>query len=314
MNRLQSFRERARLDRCRRARSARSMYILALAMLLLPLATGCSLDSGRASGTSAAETSTLATLAATTSSIPSTTIADSVVTTTIAPVTTTIADSVVTATIAPVTTTTLPVTTTTPSSAPTTTLFDGPTTTQNGAATTQPLPTTIPPPPADTVLYEITDWSTGLNGWAAAGQWKTIAGMLVTDGSSDSFAVAPVDLGEQRNYAVECEVQILAPDAGTDVYLMARMTNGLGYWAGFNGDNERLVIGFGESDIADAHFALDGQWHKYRIEVYDNTLKLRFEDAELARATDNRALEAGTVGIYCGKGQINVRAFRVIAL
>jgi hypothetical protein len=34
----------------------------------------------------------------------------------------------------------------------------------------------------------------------------------------------------------------------------------------------------------------------------------------LAQAMDNRALEAGTVGIYCGKGQINVRAFRVVAL
>jgi hypothetical protein len=296
MNRLRSFRERTRLDQGRRRRSARSMYVLALAMLLLPLATGCSLDSGRTDGSSEAETSMLASYSTSATIIPGVPGNGSTLT-------------LATSTTAPqTTTTTLLATTTTASDAPTTTLQSVPT-------TTEPLtPTTVTSLPEGSVLYECTDWSTGLSGWAAAGQWKTVAGMLVTDGSSDSFAVAPVDLGEQRNYAVECEIQILAPDAGTDVYLMARMTNGLGYWAGFNGENERLVVGFGESDIADAHFALDGQWHKYRLELYDNTLKLRFEDAELVRAADNRALEAGTVGIYCGKGQINVRAFRVVAL
>jgi hypothetical protein len=293
MNRLRSFREGARLDRGRWGRCARSMYVLALAMLLLPLAAGCSLDSGKATGSAGTEASNLVAFATTTTS------------------------ALETSTTAPETTTTTLLGTTETPGAPTTTLFGGTTTTMPAGPTTTTMllpPTTGTLPAAETVLYEITDWSAGLSGWAAAGQWKMVAGMLVTDGSSDSFAVAPVDLGEQRNYAVECEIQILAPEAGTDVYLLARMTNGLGYWAGFNGENERLVIGFGQSDIADAHFALDGQWHKYRLEVYDNTLKLRFEDAELAQAMDNRALEAGTVGIYCGKGQINVRAFRVVAL
>lgn len=292
MNRLRSFREGAHLERGRWGRSAWSMYVLALAMLLLPLAAGCSLDSGKTTG--ASETGASTVVAFSTTTLPT------LETTTTAPKTTT---------------TTLPGTATT-MSATTTTLFGGPATTLfGGPTTTVPLPpTTVASLPAETVLYEITDWSTGLNGWGAAGQWKTVAGMLVTDGSSDSFAVAPLDLGEQRNYAVECEIQILAPDAGTDVYLMARMTNGLGYWAGFNGENQRLVIGFGESAIADAHFALDGEWHKYRLEVSDDTLTLRFEDAELVRTIDNQALEAGTVGIYCGKGQIRVRAFRVVAL
>jgi hypothetical protein len=280
MNRLRSFRQRARLDRGRWGRCARSVYVLALAMLLLPLATGCSLDSGKAGKTTEAPTSMLVSFSTTTTMPGLQGAATTLGTTTTAPVTTT------------------------------TTFFD----TTTAPTTPDYAPTTVTLPPAETVLYEITDWSAGLNGWAAAGQWKTIAGMLVTDGTSDSFAVAPVDLGEQRNYAVECEIQIMAPDTATDVYLMARMTNGLGYWAGFNGENERLVIGFGDSDIADAHFALDGQWHKYRLEVYDNTMKMRFEEAELVRAMDNRSLEAGTVGIYCGKGQINVRAFRVVAL
>ncbi len=287
MNRLRSFREGASLERGRWARSAWSIYVLAVAMLLLPLAAGCSLDSGKAAETSQPGTSNLVAFSTTTVGSTSTTAAPVTTTTTFFGTTTT---------------------TTTPDNASTTTEYGGPT-------GTVPLPpTTATSLPAETVLYEINDWSTGLNGWGAAGQWKTVAGMLVTDGSSDSFAVAPLDLGEQRNYAVECEVQILAPDAGTDVYLMARMTNGLGYWAGFNGENQRLIIGFGESDIADAHFALDGEWHKYRLEVSDDTLTLRFEDAELVRTIDNQALEAGTVGIYCGNGQIRVRAFRVVAL
>jgi hypothetical protein len=168
--------------------------------------------------------------------------------------------------------------------------------------------------PTETVLYEITDWSQGVSGWAAAGQWTTIGGMLVTDGTSDTFAVAPVDLGAQVDYAVECEIQIAHPEAGTDVYLMARMINGMGFWAGYNGANTRMVIGYGENTIADANFVLDDQWHTYRLEVKDNTLRLFFENAEVARCTDNSAVEPGTVAIYCGKGQISVRAFRVLAL
>jgi len=60
-------------------------------------------------------------------------------------------------------------------------------------------------------------------------------------------------------------------------------------------------------------FSINTDWHTYRFEVTGNTMTLLFDGAEVVRAMDNRQLEAGTVGIYCS-GQINIRAFRVIAM
>jgi hypothetical protein len=164
------------------------------------------------------------------------------------------------------------------------------------------------------VLYNISDWSDGFTGWAAAGQWKTVDGMLVTDGTSDSFAVAPVDLTGYPDYAIECEAQIIDPKAGTSVLLLARMINGVGYYGGFDGAKSRMVAGYDSSELASVGFVLDSGWHTYRLEVRGDNIKVFLEQGELARATDNRALDPGTVGIYCGNGQINVRSFRVIAL
>jgi hypothetical protein len=249
-----------------------------LIFLLMALTVGCGVVQDLTTGTtlSAAETTT------STLSAPTTTSTDPATTTT------TVAS----------TTTTLPPTTTTA------VIADVPTTETAGAAQQ----------PTGTVLYEITDWSSGTSGWAAAGQWKTAGGMLVTDGSSNSFAVAPIDLTGHPDYIVECEVQILDPTAQTDVLLMARMINGAGYYGGFDGSAARMAIGYGDGELSNSSFVLDNNWHTYRLEVRGNAVRLFFEQAEVARAVDNRALDPGTVGIYCGSGQISVRSFKVIAL
>jgi hypothetical protein len=286
MKKLWDFREVLHLDGAAARRSQWSAYVMVLAALLLPLAAGCSVDNGRADVSGAAGQAKLAAYS-----------------------TSTTGDT------APDLTTTSE----TPSSEPGTTV----TTELGNTTTTEPQSTTTTQPPESTTttlapaaaaLYEITDWSTGLNGWAAAGQWKTVAGMLVTDGSDSSIAVAPVGLGEQRNYAIECEIQLLYPQSDTAVYLVARLVNGVGCWAGHNAHDRVNTIGYDYQRITEAYFTNDSAWHTYRFEVYDNTLKLFFENAEVVRAMDNRALEPGTVGIFCGSGQINVRAFRVIAL
>jgi hypothetical protein len=62
------------------------------------------------------------------------------------------------------TTTTVSSTSTTLSQSTTTSVTAGVTAADAGGAAQQP---------AGTVLYEINDWSSGTNGWAAAGQWKT---------------------------------------------------------------------------------------------------------------------------------------------
>lgn len=222
--------------------------------------------------------------------------------------------SVITTTTMPRTSTTVEATTTTEASDSTSTTGSSTTLAPEVQGTTTTV--TIPPPatPTEDVLYAIDDWSTGVSGWAAAGQWKTVGGMLVTDGTSDSFAVAPVDLTDYPDYAVECEVQIVHPDDGTVVMLLARLINGTAYYGGFDGAAPRMVVGFDTIALGDARFVLDSEWHKYRLEVRGNSIKLFMEQAEVARATDNTRLQPGTVGIYCGNGQINVRMFRVIEL
>jgi hypothetical protein len=294
----------------------RWVLVPALLLLLLPAVAGCNIVEEltvtsqpvgvEAPTPATSTTATILEVATATTAVPRTT------TTTEPPTTTTTTE--------PATTTT----TTEPDIPTTTVLEDTGTTVTESTTTTEPADTTVPttvetetPEETETVLYEITDWSEGTSGWAAAGQWKTAGGMLVADGSSDSFAVAPVDLTGYPDYVVECEIQILEPEGDIDVFLIARMINGRGLWGGFDSNNTRMKIGygrFGKTSIARVDFDMDGDWHQYRLEVRGNSLKLYFEEAEVARAMDNRALEAGTVGIYCGNGQINVRSFRVIAL
>lgn len=223
-----------------------------------------------------------------------------------------------TTTTRPITTTTTasPTTTTAPSmaSSTTTTSVQRTTTTVQRTTTTRFVATTtteaIVTP--DTVLYEITDWSVPNAGWALTGQWKTVGAMLVTDGSEDSIAVAPVDLRDHADYAVEAEIQVIDPGR-VNCFLEARLINGQGYYGGYRGYWEDMEIGFGSNKISAADFSINTDWHTYRFEVRQNTMTLYFDGAEVVRAMDNRQLQPGTVGIFCS-GQINVRAFRVTAL
>lgn len=324
----------------KRIRGSALVLALLLLLLLIPLLAGCdiveeltvtsetdALGSPTPAGTELEVGSTGETVAALPESTSTTRMvatADSKMTTTTIEhlaSTTTATELATTTTSSASTSTTVPETTTLAEDTTTSVVEDTTTTVPESALAPETTDTT---PPAivtaaetENVLYEITDWSEGVSGWAAAGQWKTVGGMLVTDGSSDSFALAPVDLTDYPDYAVECEIQLLNPRADTDVFLIARMINGCGYWAGFDSNNTRMIIGYGsygKRSLTRVDFVLDGNWHKYRLEVRGNTLKLFFEEAEVARAMDNRALDPGTVGIYCGNGQINVRAFRVIAL
>jgi hypothetical protein len=290
--------------------------LLVLAVMLVVLMTaafGCEIATDLPSTTTLPQ----AVATSTTAALPTTTLAP-VTSTTLAEETTTTAEATST-TEAPGTTGTAGITetTTTTTGAPTTTSTLATTTTTTLAPDTPPTTAVTAgaaQQPAGTVLYEISDWAAGVSGWAAAGQWKTVGGMLVTDGTSDSFAVAPVDLTGYADYVVECEVQIVDPKTDTNVVLMARMINGQGYWGGFAGSSSGMVVGYGSRELSRANFVLDGNWHKYRLEVRGNLVKIYLEQAEVARAVDNRALEPGTVGVYCAHGQINIRSFRVLAL
>ena len=213
-------------------------------------------------------------------------------------------------TTASTTTTTAPATTT---SQATTTSVPTTTTAMPTATTMPPTTTTATTQPSGEVLYQITDWSAGMSSWAGSAQWKTVGGMLVTDGSDRSIAVAPVDLRNRRDYAVEAEIQAIKPDSSF-FGVLGRLVNGVGYEGGY-ADYGYMRIRYNGDEIAKSgSFSLDNGWHRYRLEVTQNNIRLLFDGAEVARAIDNRMLDAGTVGIYCDHCQINVRSFRVMGL
>ncbi len=203
------------------------------------------------------------------------------------------------------TTTTITEVTTTSSSTTSSTTTSSSTTTTTQAVVTP-----------GTVLYDKSEWTPSADGWTKMGQWKIVDGMLVSDGTQQSISVAPVTLGTLTDYAVEAEMQVIDPSKGS-FYLEARLINGEGYWGGYKGGYYKsdcsVRAGFASEMLSSAKYVDDGNWHTYRLEVYGNSIRLLFDGAEVVRATDNRQLEAGTVGIYAS-GQMNVRAFRVVAL
>ncbi len=279
------------------SRLGRPVLVMGVLLLVVALAAGCTVvDELSTDTTATSSTETSSTLAVV---IADTSTSLAATTTTLPPETTTTSTEASSTTITSTSTTAPP--TTEPAVTPTTEATVG---TQKPEGQQS----------EGTVLYEIADWSAGISGWAAAGQWKTAGGMLVTDGTSNSFAVAPVDLTGYPDYVVECEAQIIDPADETVLLLMARMINGTAYYGGFDGSKSRMVVGYDTSELGSAGFVLDSAWHTYRLEVRGNTVRLFLEQAEVARTMDNRALEPGTVGIYCGSGQINVRSFKVTAL
>lgn len=199
----------------------------------------------------------------------------------------------------------------------------GVTQTSIGAVTTASAPRAAP----GTVLYEA-DWSQGMDGWVGPGDWKLLGGMLLNDGTGDYSEffplIAPVDLAGTADYAVEAEIRVVEEASSFGIVVRADNRGG-GYvagvgrgwnrtsaisdldgWWGTNDLNGRLVDG--------AIFDPRGDWHSYRVEVRGNTLRLFVDDAKLAEVMDNKYLEAGRVGLWSCKYQLEVRSCKVTSL
>ena len=170
--------------------------------------------------------------------------------------------------------------------------------------------------PSSGLLYQA-DWSGGPNGWVVSSDWKVLNGMLISDGSSNddnAWASAPYR-PPTANYAVEADAQIIRGDGR--FYLRARQPeNGSsqnysgGVWYG-----RALYLGYGfDSNLASRAFDPKGDWHTYRLEVRDNTVRLLVDGGEALAASDNRDLLVGRVGFWSKSTQVNVRSFKVISL
>lgn len=217
-----------------------------------------------------------------------------------------------TATVAP-TPTTEPTATITPSPTPEPTATTVPTPTLEPT----PVPTPTPMPAAGTVLYEA-DTSGGLEAFDAGAGWNVVNGMLVSDGSSASSVYAPFDPDGLANYAVEAEIQVLPADGdfGFGVSGRATDTGTVSLLTGYDlYDYEGTRIVVSDDVIAEQKYEIDGEWHTYRLEMDGNQIRGLVDGAIVLVTQDNRLLDPGFAGLFVYENtQINVRAFRVIAL
>lgn len=206
-----------------------------------------------------------------------------------------------------------------------------------------PVPTpTITPCPVGCVLYQA-DWSKGLNGWSASQGWKTVAGMLVNDGTNGAWGkwiAAPYHPGAQKidNYAVEAEIQVVRSSGGglaCDDYVSfgvvarARADRAIeAYWVGIGWDApwggwvptahisanplRRNFGGCKSALIEPVGFAPRNTWQTYRAEVKGNEVALFVDDELIAETKSNTYLEGGLVGLWSQRTELSVRSFKII--
>lgn len=172
-----------------------------------------------------------------------------------------------------------------------------------------------PVKPQPNILYQA-NWSSGMNGWSGPG-WKSVAGMLVSDGSNGAPILAPYQ-PTTPNYAIEVEARadsgcsngsyftMVARDAQSGFY-SAEVCGGGIYAVDASGNSNQIATLNNPPDPGHG-------WHTYRLEVKDNRVTLLYDGSALASATDNRYLDAGQVGLQASGMQVSVRSFKVIAL
>jgi len=175
-------------------------------------------------------------------------------------------------------------------------------------------------PVARTILYEA-DTSGGLEAFDAGAGWNVVNGMLVSDGSSDSSVYAPFDPDGLANYAVEAEIQALPnkrDSFGFGVFGRATDTGSVSLYtrqACCAASRQATTIRVSDDEIAAQDYKIDGEWHTYRLEMDGNQIRGLVDGAIVLVTQDNRALDPGLAGLFVHNNmQINVRAFRVIAL
>jgi hypothetical protein len=167
-----------------------------------------------------------------------------------------------------------------------------------------------------TVLYTA-DWSTGLNGWAGSGDWKTLRGVLLNDGTGGSRTpiLAPARIGTVTDYAVEARIRAVRVSNGFGLVLR-RQPDGGGYTAAIrNGDVPAIRYGDDAGSLTEAQpFDPGNGWHTYRLEADGNVVTFLIDGARIATLTDNRYLDGGLTGLVSYGYQLEVSSFRIIQL
>jgi hypothetical protein len=199
----------------------------------------------------------------------------------------------------------------------------------SGTATPSPTPVTTPLPTS----YQA-DWAASMDGWTGVPQWKTIPGILVSDGTSHTTlayasrgegSVQPPRQPSAGSYGVEARIQIVDPTQGS-CYVAIQLREQA---EGQGGDRHGYVLGYSReagafvgrffpgasyAQIKQTAFSPGADWHVYRAEVAQNQLTLKIDGSVALQATDNNYLDAGGVGLVNSNCQVQVSSFGVAAL
>ncbi len=225
-----------------------------------------------------------------------------------------------------------------PTFTPTTSISQSSTSTIPRQATATPSPTPVPPtptsPPAPKpgdVLCQA-DASHGWSGWNGTPDWKVLNGILISDGTNNlsegpPTIVAPCQLGDIANYAVEARIQVLNNNYPTcfGINVRGTPTSTVNGWQGyigavyvacnwgdnllaFNADNANY------GNLTSAPFSPGTSYHTYRVEAQDNQLRFLIDGAQILTVTSNTYTSGEQVGLWSYDAQLNVSSFKIIAL
>lgn len=225
------------------------------------------------------------------------------------------------------------------SSTPTPPETNTPISTATTAPTATLIPTATPIPKPGTVLYSA-DWSQGMNGWTGAPEWKTTNGMLVSDGSNESYGdngpsstevMAPYQPGAVNDYAVEVRMQYISvksqilPSFGI-VVRENPTQKGTGYYGAFGRASccDSTLVAFinlasgsyvsSDDTLVKTPYFWDNKWHTYRLEVQSNKIRLLVDGNLATTITDNNYLAGGAVALRTANTQVQVSSIKIIAL
>jgi serine/threonine protein kinase len=212
---------------------------------------------------------------------------------------------------------------TTPTEVPT----DTPTTDPNVTPTPTLAPTVQTTP--GQVLY-VANFSNGLDGWSGTGDWKSLKGSLLNDGTnkgaidSAPTILVPTSLIGIANYAVEAVIQVqsfsnYAPSFG---FVLRAADAGYGYMAGIGTQDYSLntarISDLSSNDFFNSTrsspFDPGLKAHTYRVEIKDNDIKLLIDGGLAVELFDNKYLTGERTGLWCANIQLSIHSYKVVAL
>lgn len=187
------------------------------------------------------------------------------------------------------------------------------------------------------------NFAAGLAGWTASSDWKTIGGMLVSDGGKDKGVdndgvtlFAPYDPGDRVDYAVEAQMEFVRtatddPNGLADYSfgVGGRATQSAGYRGGIGAgpgwsmsdllrNPHAEIVPGGKSGITgglvNQPYTVAPGFHDYRLELKGNTLRLLIDGTVVLTTADNTWLSPGQAGLWSNDAQLEVRSFKIIAL